>query len=102
MKIHELKILPLYFEELIKGSKNFEIRKNDRDFQVGDILMLREYRKEFNETGYSGRKHRVVITYILTSQEFEGLAKNYVALGVFSIEDFLKQCPISYEGLQFK
>ena len=39
MKIHELKIWPNYFEE----EKDWEIRNNDRDFEPGDILVLREY-----------------------------------------------------------
>ncbi|HGS9341836.1 TPA: DUF3850 domain-containing protein, partial [Clostridioides difficile] len=28
--IHELKILPQYFKEVVNGNKNFEVRKNDR------------------------------------------------------------------------
>ena len=38
MKTHELKLDINYFEDVKSGLKNFEIRKNDRDFQVGDIL----------------------------------------------------------------
>jgi len=40
---HELKILPQYFRELYRGNKTFELRKDDRDYQVGDYLVLREY-----------------------------------------------------------
>lgn len=43
MKMHELKILPEYFEKVLDGSKTFELRKDDRGFNVGDILILREY-----------------------------------------------------------
>lgn len=31
--IHELKILPQYFKEVVNGNKNFEVRKNDRGFK---------------------------------------------------------------------
>ncbi|AYF99887.1 DUF3850 domain-containing protein [Lactococcus allomyrinae] len=42
MKIHELKLDIKYFDDVKNGIKNFEIRKNDRDFQVGDILELKK------------------------------------------------------------
>ena len=44
MKIHELKLDTRYFEDVKSGLKNFEIRKNDRDFKVGDILKLKKYK----------------------------------------------------------
>ena len=49
--IHELKILPQYFKEVISGSKTFEIRKNDRNFCIGDRLVL----KEWENGQYTGR-----------------------------------------------
>lgn len=41
--IHELKIKPKFFQDIINGIKNFEIRKNDRMFRIGDILVLSEF-----------------------------------------------------------
>ncbi|RWX54972.1 DUF3850 domain-containing protein [Photobacterium chitinilyticum] len=40
MKTHVLKIQPEYLEAIIKGVKTFEIRKNDRDFKVGEYAHL--------------------------------------------------------------
>lgn len=33
--IHEVKILPKYFEEVQSGAKTFEYRKDDRGYKVG-------------------------------------------------------------------
>ncbi|MER1815850.1 DUF3850 domain-containing protein, partial [Proteus mirabilis] len=40
---HELKINPQYFNQVRIGAKKAEFRRADRDFQVGDILVLREF-----------------------------------------------------------
>lgn len=40
---HELKIWPQYYCRVADGSKTFELRKNDRGFQPGDVVNLREY-----------------------------------------------------------
>lgn len=41
--IHELKIWPQFFEAVKSGNKTFEIRENDRGFQNGDRVILREF-----------------------------------------------------------
>lgn len=43
---HELKIWPQYYGPVAEGLKTFEIRKNDRGFQAGDDVVLREYNPE--------------------------------------------------------
>ena len=43
------------------GIKRYEIRVDDRDFQVGDKLQLIEYFKESD--AYSGREIECVVTY---------------------------------------
>ena len=48
MKTHELKLDTKYFDDVKSGKKNFEIRKNDRNFKVGDILDLKKYKSYKN------------------------------------------------------
>ena len=72
-KAIDLKIEPKYFEAQEKGNKNFEIRKNDRGYQVGDLLFLHEY--ENNQ--YTGRLLVRKVTYITSYKQKEG----YVVLG---------------------
>lgn len=78
MKVHNLKVNNIYFQELIINKKKFEIRKNDRDYKVGDILHLREFDNEF----YSGRYIDREITYILESCPEHGLMDGYVILSL--------------------
>ena len=75
--LHELKILPKYYDEVISGKKRFELRKDDRDFQVGDTVSL----KEFEDGKYSGREKRFNIKYILRNCPEYGLKDGYCILG---------------------
>lgn len=44
--IHELKTAPVYFNRSWSGEKLFEVRKNDRHFQKGDVTMVSMEAKE--------------------------------------------------------
>ena len=80
--IHELKVWPEYFQEVWIGNKTFELRKNDRDYQVGNTLILKEWCPKNSE--YTGRQYKRGITYILKDAEMFGLQKDYVVLGLGS------------------
>ena len=41
-RIHELKTWPQFFDSIVDGTKTFELRKDDRGFEVGDAVLLRE------------------------------------------------------------
>lgn len=40
---HELKIHPEHYARVANGSKTFEVRVNDRDYQQGDSVVLCEW-----------------------------------------------------------
>ncbi|MGE6376593.1 ASCH/PUA domain-containing protein [Peribacillus muralis] len=73
---HGLKIHPEYFEAVITGKKTFEIRKNDKDYHVGDKLFLNEF-DPINQK-YTGRRTRVIVTYITGYAQVD----NYVVMGI--------------------
>lgn len=77
--IHELKTTQPYFDDIQKGDKTFEVRKNDRLFAVGDFLALNEY-EDIPEVGYTRRCMLVRVTYILDSKEY--CKDGYVVLGI--------------------
>lgn len=61
--------------------KRFEIRYNDRDYKVGDILELHELTPlQGDEATYTGNYIVAKINYILS--DFEGLAPGYVAINL--------------------
>lgn len=57
---HKLKIWPTYFEAVISGAKTFEVRKDDRPYNPGDVLVLCEFNGE-----YTGRVCEVDVPYVL-------------------------------------
>jgi hypothetical protein len=78
--VHELKTWPEYFQEVDNGNKTFELRKNDRDYKVGNILILREWCPKKGE--YTGRTINRGIKYVLKDDEQSGLKEWYVILGL--------------------
>ena len=77
---HELKILPKWFEDIRAGLKHFEIRKNDRNYEVGDKLILREWDGE-HYTGYFIERR---IGYIYHGTGEYGLEKGYCILDLIN------------------
>lgn len=63
MKIHELKTDPEVFEATRQGLKNFELRKNDRLFGVGDLLHLRETKYSAEEMNRCNNTELMPLTY---------------------------------------
>ncbi|AAY53173.1 TPA_asm: DUF3850 domain-containing protein [Listeria innocua] len=69
MTVHKLKILPEFFEKKRTLVKAFEIRKNDRNFMVGDTLILQEY----VNGEYTGREYWEDVVYITDYLQKEGI-----------------------------
>ena len=74
---HELKISPQYFKDVIGDRKRFEVRYNDRNYKVGDLLRLREWEND----AYSGQEATVQVIYML-AYPFVGLQEGYCVLGI--------------------
>lgn len=78
MKLHILKIEKSYFKDVIEGKKKAELRKNDRKFEVGDLIHFVDiYGEE-----YFWSKNIFRITHILKDVSEYGLDKDYVILSI--------------------
>jgi hypothetical protein len=78
--VHSLKTWPKGFQAILDGRKAYEIRKNDRNFQVGDELFLREYVPE-GEGYYTGAELTVIITY-MTQGGMWGIPDGICVMGI--------------------
>lgn len=92
MADHHLKIAKEYFDAVASGDKNFEVRRDDRGFQKGDVLHLHKYGKDRlgeycylrgsrSETERGSDTISARITYILTGGQF-GIEPGFVVMGI--------------------
>lgn len=84
-KRHTLKCWRESFQSVWDGVKTFEYRKNDRDYQVGDSLMINEILPyvEYADGSphYTGRAVGATIVHILHGPDF-GVPEGYCVLGI--------------------
>ena len=97
MKLHELKIEHKYLVEVAAGRKTFELRKNDRDYQEGDLIRFIELPEKNNKIpvvfGAAPQKISTLnsddlykITYVLKDVPQYGLDADYCILGIKRLE----------------
>jgi Domain of unknown function (DUF3850) len=92
MTLHRLKCWPQSFAPLLANTKTFDLRRNDRDYQVGDVLLLQEWDRD---RGYSGREVKRRVGYVLRGEypfnadlvhgdhkPLHGLLRGYAILGL--------------------
>lgn len=79
-RTHRLKTWPQYFRAVKRGEKRFEVRRNDRDFRVGDRLELVEFDPEPG-FGFTGEEHHVDVAYVLLGPGF-GLDAETVVMSI--------------------
>lgn len=92
--IHELKSWSEYFQKTKSGEKTFELRKNDRDFKVGDILCLKEWvMKGWSDVNpneysgyYTGEEIEMIVNYIFQLDPFSastfGINSDYCIMSI--------------------
>lgn len=88
---HVLKTLPDYWDAVDRSEKNFEVRRDDRGFQKGDVLILQRLKKhpftpgvmiiERHGSDNSPCEIRRKVIYILTGGQL-GIEPGYVVMGL--------------------
>ena len=89
MKKHELKCEEPHFSNVVSGKKTAELRLNDRDYQVGDTLVLRQYFPAEEPSGHGisfGRSEKYgeeyAVTITLVTEYPNALRENWVMLSI--------------------
>lgn len=120
--IHELKTWPEPFAAILDGRKRYELRRNDRGFSVGDMLLLREWRPghegpcTFDAPGalslnpapcalcgrrlgeslpgeYTGRSVQALVTYLTQARDWVSTQVDVVVLGIEPKAIGRRACP---------
>jgi len=81
-KSHELKTWTEYYDAIVEPDilkrKTIEIRIDDRNYEVGDLLILKDY-----NTDYTGRECWRLVTHCLRDTVF--IREGYVAMSICEI-----------------
>lgn len=77
MSHHDIKSHPKHFQPSLEDKKQFEIRRNDRDYKVGDTVTMHEYHYDHGDN-YTGRKISGRIIYVDDFAQQDG----YIVFGV--------------------
>lgn len=91
MNVHTLKLHKNFYQAVKSGQKNFEVRRNDRGFQTGDVLVMRWFDPDaINESEtYKPSEFQNIeaeVTYVLYG-EMHGIRENCVVMGTKLIKD---------------
>jgi tetrahydromethanopterin S-methyltransferase subunit B len=93
---HELRTWPEHYAAIERGAKTCELRLNDRPYQVGDALLLREYEPLGSQ--YTGQQLRVRVTHILSGGVW--LSPGYIAMSIRLMpEDNAKRVDEDWKGV---
>lgn len=86
--IHHKKCWPPFFDDIVSGSKNFEVRLGDFDVAPGDLLAFEEYvpGKHVPEAGMAtGRICARIVTYSVKTRGFTFWPQEQVAEHGFTV-----------------
>ena len=80
---HEIEVWPAYFHPISSGEKRFEVRRDDRGFQKGQVLWIREY--DYMARSYrdkhTGNAVFARIDWVLSGGQF-GIEPGYIVMSI--------------------
>lgn len=93
VRTHTLKAHPRFMDALLDGSKNFEVRRDDRMFAKGDTLRLVEWDSDtmgcvctLDECYSRGRVALRRVVYILGGGDY-GIERGFVVMALEDVDE---------------
>jgi hypothetical protein len=100
MRAHKLKIWPEHFRAVRLGNKKCELRRADRDFRVGDSLMLVEF--DPREDRLTGAYQCCEITHITKGEDVpRALLDGFVILSIDHVSKIEEETMLGKESMAF-
>lgn len=85
MALHEIKIVSPFYEAVRDGTKTFEIRKNDRNYEAGDEVVLMHWNKDEERLLAGSPIMGATVGYITDFRQASG----YVAFSLLHVKDII-------------
>jgi hypothetical protein len=86
--IHVLKTWPEYFDAVVSGVKTFEVRRDDRGYREGDVLILQRWEPERQAYSTDATGHPEImskrVSYVLRGGQF-GVEQGFVVMGLSNV-----------------
>ena len=77
---HTIKCVNPHFDAMWRGLKTFDMRKNDRFYESGDILKQREYSAKTDT--YSGRVIVATVLHVTYPADYDVIPYEYCIMSV--------------------
>lgn len=84
MRVHNIKVLDVFADDILSGVKSFEVRLNDRMYQTGDIISYTVVDEIGKMIEHPLSKKYFQITFVLSGW---GLKEEYVAFAQKMLEE---------------
>lgn len=84
-KVHIVKCVSPFFEEVRDERKPFEVRKHDRDYQTGDVIVLRHW--EPGPWGYQRKNLSLIFRIGFLLRDYPAIRKGHCVFGLLVPND---------------
>jgi hypothetical protein len=83
-RVHDVKCWPDFFDKVASGKKTFEVRRDDRNYMLGDYLLLREFevKPRQEDSDYTGRELTVEVTYVMRGRPNNPIAVGFCVMAI--------------------